>query len=80
MALLSEAYFKCVDTNWESDGQEGEQVYSLYGIAELMLLNRTSISERSTTLSWRLRPERVWDTATTGVLDSKASYRGSYSR
>ena len=30
MALLSEAYFKCVDTNWESEGQEGEQIYSLY--------------------------------------------------
>jgi len=29
MALLSEAYFKCVDTNWESGGQEGEQIYFL---------------------------------------------------
>ena len=80
MALISEGYFKCLDTNWESGGQEGELIYTpIRGSVVLIWHTRTSVSERSTTFPWRLRRERVWDATKTGILGSKTSHRGAYS-
>lgn len=66
LALVSEAYFRFVDTDWDYVGQYGTSPPK--NLNELIV--RTCICESGTINTWRMYVFGIWITETTGLSDS----------